>query len=76
MKKIELSMPEFLFVILTRAALGVGAGLLASGRVSRRRRPKIGAALLTFGVLTTIPAVFLVRRSLASQKSRIATAAA
>jgi hypothetical protein len=74
MKKIELSLPEFLFIILTRAALGAGVGILASPKLSRRRRPKVGVALLALGVLTTVPALFLVRRSLASA-SRIAPAA-
>ena len=76
MKKIELSLPEFLFVVVTRAALGAGVGILASRKLSRRSRPKVGASLLTLGVLTTVPAVFLVRRSLASSTSRIAPAAA
>jgi hypothetical protein len=76
MKKIELSLPEFIFVVLTRAALGAGAGILVSRKLSRRRRPKVGLALLTFGILTTVPAAFLVRRSLGSSTSRIASAAA
>ncbi len=76
MKKIELSLPEFVFIALTRAALGAGAGILASRKLPRGRRPGVGVALLVFGVLTTIPAALLVRRSLGSSKARIATAAA
>ncbi len=60
MKRVDLSFPEFGFVVATRAALGAGVGLLATGRVCRRNRKKLGAALLAFGALTTIPAAFLI----------------
>ena len=65
MKRVDLSLPEFGFVVATRAALGAGVGLLATGRVCRRTRQRLGLGLLTLGVLTTIPAAFLLfgRRS-------------
>lgn len=59
MKRVDLSFPEFGFVVATRAALGAGIGLLLTGRACRRSRKKLGAALLAFGALTTIPAAFL-----------------
>lgn len=59
MKRLDLSIPEFGFVVATRAALGVGIGLLAADRLSRCNRRRIGATLLAVGALTTIPAAFL-----------------
>ena len=59
MKRVDLSLPEFGFVVATRAALGAGIGLLATGRVCRRSRQRLGAALFALGALTTIPAAFL-----------------
>ena len=65
MKKVDLSFPEFGFIVATRGALGAGLGLLAAGRLSSRDRRRLGTALLAVGVLTTFPAVFLLfgRRS-------------
>jgi hypothetical protein len=62
MKRVNLSLRQFGFVVATRAVLGAGLGLLAGERLSRRPRRRLGAALVTIGVLTTIPAVFLLRR--------------
>jgi hypothetical protein len=59
LKNIELSLPEFGFIVATRAALGAGIGLLTTGRLCRRSRQRVGAALLAVGALTTIPAAFL-----------------
>jgi hypothetical protein len=58
MKKVDLSLPAFLFIVGTRAALGAGIGLLTAGRLRRNKRRTVGAALVAFGVLTTIPAAF------------------
>ena len=58
-KRIDLSLPEFGFVVGTRAALGAGIGLLASTRLCKRDRKRLGATLLTVGALTTLPAVYL-----------------
>ncbi|HEY4230999.1 MAG TPA: DUF5335 family protein [Thermoanaerobaculia bacterium] len=59
MKRIDLSLPEFGFVVATRAALGAGVGLLATRHMCRKTRQSVGLALLGFGALTTIPAAFL-----------------
>lgn len=59
MKRVDLALPEFGFIVATRAALGAGVGLLASRRLGRRTRQRLGVALLSFGALTTIPAAFL-----------------
>jgi len=60
-RKLDLSVPEFGFVVGTRAALGVGIGLLVAERLRRRPRRRLGAALLGLGALTTIPAAWLLR---------------
>lgn len=39
----------------TRVALGMGIGLLISGKMSRYRRRSVGWSLVTAGALTTIP---------------------
>jgi hypothetical protein len=62
MKRLELSIPAFAFIVATRAALGVGVGLLASTRVPENRRRRVGAALLALGAATTVPAVMQVVR--------------
>jgi hypothetical protein len=58
MRRLDLSYPEFGFIVGTRAALGAGVGLLLAPRFGRRRRKALGATLVTIGALTTIPAVF------------------
>ncbi len=61
-KRIELALPEFAFVVATRAALGAGIGLLAAARLRKRSRKRLGASLLAFGVLTTFPALYLLNK--------------
>jgi len=56
MKRLDLSLPEFGFVIMTRAALGTGLGLLLADKLRRKTRRGVGIALVTIGALTTIPA--------------------
>jgi Na+-driven multidrug efflux pump len=63
MSNVVLSKPKLGFIIATRAALGVGVGLLVSSRLGRRRRRKLGQTLVAVGALTTIPAAMLVTRS-------------
>ena len=58
-RDVELSLPEFAFVVATRAALGAGIGLLASSRLPKRTRKRVGVSLLTVGALTTLPALYL-----------------
>jgi NhaP-type Na+/H+ or K+/H+ antiporter len=59
-KRVDVSLPQFLFVVGTRAALGAGLGLLASLKLRRCYQKQLGIALLAFGALTTIPAARLV----------------
>ena len=62
MKSVVLTIPSFAFIVATRAALGVGVGLLASTRVPENRRRRIGAALVALGAVTTVPAVMEIVR--------------
>jgi hypothetical protein len=64
MKRVVLNLPTFGFVVATRAALGVGIGLLVSERLPVERRRAIGASLVALGAATTIPAAFTVFRSI------------
>ena len=52
----QLSFPEILFIVGTRAALAAGVALLVSDRLNRSQRRSIGTALLAVGAVTTIPA--------------------
>ena len=63
MKNVLLDLPTLGFIVGTRAALGVGIGLLASERLPAGRRRAIGAALVAIGAVANIPAAMLVFRS-------------
>ena len=56
MRKLALTVPEVAFIAATRGALGFGAGLLLSEKLTDERRRKVGLGLLAFGIATTIPA--------------------
>jgi len=57
MKTVNLPLPWFGFVVGTRAALGVGLGLLLSQRMTEDKRRRLGWTLVSIGAATTIPAV-------------------
>jgi hypothetical protein len=57
MKHVLMEVPTFGFIVATRAALGVGLGLLLASRIPESRRRAMGMALVAIGVATTIPAV-------------------
>ena len=60
MKHVSLPLPWFGFVVGTRAALGVGLGLLLSRKMSETRRRAVGWTLVSIGAATTIPAALKV----------------
>jgi hypothetical protein len=64
MRTLELRLLVFASIVATRAALGFGAGLLLSDKMSTRKRQAFGFALVTLGVATTIPALLTVRAHL------------
>ena len=53
----RLVLPEVGALALTRAALGVGVGLLLAERMSPPTRRRVGWSLLAVGVVTTVPLV-------------------
>jgi hypothetical protein len=60
MRKTNLTIPELMFVVGTRAFLGAGVALLVSNRLSERQRKTAGRVLLATGAITTIPAALAV----------------
>ena len=64
MRTLELRLPVFASIVVTRAALGFGAGLLLSDKISDRKRRAIGLPLVALGAATTVPAIQTVRSHL------------
>ena len=64
MRVVTLPLPVFGFIVATRAALAAGLGVLCASRLSKRERRVIGLALVGFGAITTIPAVWWLSQSL------------
>jgi MFS family permease len=60
MRDPKLTMPELMFVVVTRAFLAAGVGLLVAGKLSDKQRRLIGGTLIAIGAVTTIPAVMAV----------------
>ena len=60
MKNVVLNLPTFGFVVMTRAMLGVGIGLLLSERMPVEARRAVGLTLVMVGAATTIPAALAV----------------
>ena len=51
----KLTLPEIFLIAGTRVALGIGIGLLISGRLNRDQRRAAGVALALVGGISTIP---------------------
>ena len=60
MKNVVLNVPTLGFVVMTRAMLGVGIGLLLAERLPLERRRAVGLTLLMVGAATTIPAALAI----------------
>ena len=69
MKTLELPLPVFASIVATRAALGFGAGLLLSNKMSAGKRRALGLTLVAIGMATTIPALWTVRSHLREQSA-------
>src|SRR5882724_9834792 len=70
MKTLLLDVPDFGFILATRAALAAGIGLLVGNALSEERRRVIGGALFAVGVATTIPAAVTLARGLRRARAR------
>jgi hypothetical protein len=64
MKTLVLDVPEFGFIVGTRAALAAGIGLVVGQALPAARRRAVGRALIAVGVLSTIPAAMTIARGL------------
>jgi hypothetical protein len=62
MKDLHLTLPEFGFIVATRAALGAGVAFLISRKLNDDQRRAVGLTLFAIGVVTTIPAAMAVLR--------------
>ena len=60
MKSIDLNVPTLGFVVMTRALLGVGVGLLLARRLTPEQQKAVGVTLVAVGAATTIPAALAV----------------
>jgi hypothetical protein len=56
MRTVVLTLPELAFIAATRGALGVGIGLLVSGKIAGSRRRPLGWSLFLLGLAATVPA--------------------
>jgi CBS domain-containing protein len=66
MKTVTLQLPQFAFIVGTRAALGTGIGLLMAGLLPTARRKRLGTTLVAAGAATTVPAALLLARRIDS----------
>jgi hypothetical protein len=60
--QVTLPLPVLLGIVATRAALGVGMGLLLADKLGDRRR-QLGTILVAVGAITTIPAAMALMRA-------------
>ena len=57
MPRHQFTTPEIAMIAGTRVALGMGIGMLLSGRLSRDQRKAAGLALFIVGAASTVPFV-------------------
>ena len=57
MREIRIPIPEIGIIAGTRAALGMGIGLLLADQLTREQRRAAGLALIAVGVVTTFPLI-------------------
>src|SRR6478752_3372158 len=71
MRTITLALPQFGFVVVTRALLGAGIALLVAERLPQAHRRTIATGLIAVGAVTTIPAALWVSRSIRARTSTV-----
>jgi hypothetical protein len=74
MKTVTLQLPQFAFIVATRAALGAGIGLLVAGLLPPDRRKRLGTTLVAAGAATTVPAALLLARKIKTSEGAAWTA--
>jgi hypothetical protein len=57
MREQRITIPELALIAGTRSMLGVGIGLLMSGRLGASERRMLGKILVAIGAISTIPLV-------------------
>jgi hypothetical protein len=62
MRKLHLTFPEILFIGVTHLVFGAGLALLGAGKLGRRSRKRLGAALTAAGIATGVPRVRVLLR--------------
>lgn len=58
MREVQITLPELALLVGTRAALGVGLGLLLADCLPQSQRKSVGWTLLLVGAVTSIPLAF------------------
>ncbi len=58
MREVHMTLPEMALVVGTRAALGLGLGLLLADRLPVSQRKAVGWTLVMVGAVTTVPLAF------------------
>jgi hypothetical protein len=66
-----LAPPQFGFLLVTRAMLALGIGLLIADRIPQARRKQLGKTLVGLGALTTVPGVMTLRGSYRPEAIRV-----
>jgi len=74
MKSITLPVPVFGLAVATRAALGLGIGLLIADRLTHEKRTAAGTVLVAIGALTTLPVILAIRRSVRRRNGKMSAA--
>ena len=58
MREVQVTLPEIVLLVGTRAALGAGLGLLLADGLPECQRKAVGWTLLLVGAVTTVPLAF------------------
>jgi hypothetical protein len=74
MKRLNLPAPAFIFLVVTRALLGAGVGLLVSDKLGRKQRRTVGRTLVGIGVLSTLPAILALFRGRRTESDHLVLA--
>lgn len=67
----RVTLPEIALIAGTRGLIGLGAGLLISGRMKAHQRKVVGVTLLVAGALSTIPIALRLFRGQRAHDGRV-----